>query len=401
MNRRRLAIICTHPVQYYAPLFRQLALSSDIELRVFYTWPAPVHRSFDSEFGIDIQWDIPLLDGYAHEFVPNIAGRRAGQGFMGTHNPTLIETISRWGADTLLVYGWNHLSHLQAMRYFKGRIPVLFRGDSTLLNNTPTLRTLARRAWLSWVYRHIDVAISVGQNSRDYFAWCGIPAERIAFAPHCIDNQRFATEDAHCTTTVTQWRHDLGIPREAFTFVFAAKLIDLKAPLLLLDAFLQARLDAHLVFVGNGVLEDSLREAARPHARVHLMPFQNQSLMPAVYRLADVFVLPSTSETWGLALNEAMACGRSVIASTRVGATRDLVQEDITGWSFPSGDRNALTQALHNAVAVGKQGLQRRGENAQHLIERWSVKESARCIVDVVQRFPPGAISLADAVRGT
>ncbi len=129
--------------------------------------------------------------GYDHEFVPNIARRPGSDHFNGIRNPGLIREITRWGACAILVYGWNQHSHLKVLRHFKGKIPVLFRGDSTLLDPCGPLRMLVRRTWLKWVYSHIDVAIAVGQNNRDYFAWCGVDPHRIAFAPHSVDTVRF------------------------------------------------------------------------------------------------------------------------------------------------------------------------------------------------------------------
>src|SRR6185295_13519677 len=161
--------------------------------------------------------------------------------------PGLTRAIEDWGADALLVFGWNSQSHLQALRYFKGRIPVLFRGDSTLLDDRPGWRRLARKAFLSWVYRHIDVAISVGTHNADYYRWCGVPEQHIAFAPHAVDVARFADHDGDCETRALHWRQQLGIPPAAPTVVFAGKFIPKKDPLLLLEAFKSCGVQGHLV----------------------------------------------------------------------------------------------------------------------------------------------------------
>jgi glycosyltransferase involved in cell wall biosynthesis len=96
-----------------------------------------------------------------------------------------------------------------------------------------------------------------------------------------------------------------------------------------------------LIIVGNGKLEQELKEKAAKDGRVIFLDFQNQQKMPLVYRLGDIFVLPSRGpgETWGLAVNEAMACGRPVIVSSRCGCALDLVEENVTGWTFEPGER--------------------------------------------------------------
>jgi glycosyltransferase involved in cell wall biosynthesis len=387
MTRVKLAIISTHPIQYYAPVFRALAQSAGVTPRVFFTWSQTAEGAvFDPGFGTSFAWDIPLRDGYDHVFVPNVARDPGSSHFGGIRNPSLTGDITEWGADAVLIYGWNLHSHLRALRYFKGKIPVLFRGDSTLLDSSSPMRTLARRLFLRWAYSHVDVAVSVGQNNRDYYLWSGVRPERIAFAPHSVDTVRFRDLGSSHAARARAWREDLGIPADALVFAFAAKFLPKKDPVLLLDAFMSLKSSAHLIFVGNGELETTLRERARGLANVHFLPFQNQGDMPAVYRLGDVFVLPSRGpgETWGLALNEAMASGRPVIAGSRVGGARDLVQAGVTGWVFESGDGRDLARVLGGALALGRKGLERMGEDAQRMSAGWSTEAAAASIAAVV-----------------
>jgi glycosyltransferase involved in cell wall biosynthesis len=383
MAQRKLAIVCTHPIQYYAPVFRALARLPDLDLRVFYTWSQAAGDSlFDPGFGADVKWDIPLREGYAHQFVENVAKRPGLEHFRGLQTPTLAAEIEAWGADAVLIYTWNSASHLQAMRYFKRRVPVLFRGDSTLLDARAWWRAALRRIFLTWVYRHVDWPIAVGTNNRRYFEWAGVPPDRIAYSPHSVDTVRFAADAATHDEQAARWRAQLGIDPRAIVLLFAGKLQPKKNPILLLDAFAELREAVHLVFVGNGELEADLKARADARPRVHFMPFQNQSVMPAVYRLGDLFVLPSQGpeETWGLALNEAMASGRPVIASTKVGGACDLVRPNENGWIFESGSRPSLVGVLRQGVARGQAGLHAMGRGAQAMSRQWSTEESARMI---------------------
>ena len=168
--------------------------------------------------------------------------------------------------------------------------------------------------------------------------------------------------------------------------LFAGKLQSKKNPDLLLAAFATLHSGAHLVFVGNGDREAILRERAAGYDNVHFLPFQNQSVMPAVYRLGDVFVLPSQGpeETWGLALNEAMASARPVIASSRVGGARDLIRFNVDGWTFSSGDQQELGAVLREAVGRGRAGLASMGTAARVRSAGWSTEVSARRIADAV-----------------
>ena len=153
---KKLAIIITHPIQYYSPLFKLISDRNRIKIKVFYTWEQSKEKVFDKKFGKEIKWDIPLLEGYDYTFIKNIAKNPGSGQFKGVINPSLTKEIENWKADAILVYGWNHQSHFKAMRYFKGKIPVYFRGDSTLLDEKKGVKTILRRIWLKFVYRYID-----------------------------------------------------------------------------------------------------------------------------------------------------------------------------------------------------------------------------------------------------
>lgn len=373
----RLAVLSTHPIQYYAPYFRRLTERGRIDLKVFFEWRGALEDSYDPGFGQNVTWDIPLLDGYAHTFVENASSDPGTHHFRGIDNPGMIDEMEAYAPDALLVFGWNYRTHLRVLRHFHGRRPIFFRGDSTLLDERGGLRTWARRLALTWVYRHVDTALYVGQNNRAYYEAHGLDDDQLTWVPHAIDNNRFADPDGRHADRAMTWRDDLGIPPEAPVVLFAGKLGPKKAPGLLLDAFL--RLDvpgAHLVYAGSGPLEDELQVRATDD--VHFLGFQNQSAMPAVYRLGTVTVLPSRGpgETWGLAINEAMACGRAVVASTKVGCAPDLIEDGENGFIFASGDAPALAEAL-KATLVPAGCSNAMGDRSKAMIADWSIEEAA------------------------
>jgi glycosyltransferase involved in cell wall biosynthesis len=381
---RKLAIVASHPVQYYAPVFMALR-DRGLDVRVFYTWSQTRGGTqYEPGFGRDVSWDIPLLAGYDHEFVANESRDPGLHHFRGLLNPALVPGIEAWGAEAVLVYGWNFHSHLGAMRRFKGRKPVFFRGDSTLLDNGRGWRTLARRVALNWVYSHVDMALAAGQNSRDYFLWAGMPPEAVRIAPHCVDNQRFSQPGPGLLEQSAAWRaeSDPGSMR----VVFAGKLEPKKDPMLLVHAARRLGRRIDVTFFGGGELDGELRKQANGLGNVRFRGFVNQSLMPAVYGSSDLFVLPSVGpgETWGLALNEAMACGKPVIASDRTGAARDLIEQGVTGWTFRAGDEARLCAALDEAAGMGQVALGEMGKAAGRKISAWSVEASADAIASAV-----------------
>jgi glycosyltransferase involved in cell wall biosynthesis len=386
MTKLRLAVVSTHPIQYLAPLFKCLADSNRIVPRVFYTWSQTDANTVpDKEFGRSIQWDIPLLEGYDYVFVENVARRPGIDHFWGLSNPTLNAALEAWKPDALLVIAWNTWSHLSVLRHFKGRVRVYFRGDSTLLDRRPFLRTVLRKIALRWIYRHVDAVLAVGSNNIDYYKWCGLRDDQIAYVPHAVDTRRFGERDSH-ETRALDWRRELRIPSSARVLLFAGKLIPKKDPLGLLRAFVESIESGdpamHLVYVGDGMLEAQLKAAADGRANVHFLPFQNQQAMPAVYRLGDVYVLPSLGpgETWGLAMNEAAAAGCVVIASDRVGGARDVVEEGRTGWTFKAGDHEALGRRIAEIKALPAEKLAAMKATAAQRSARWSIETAAEAM---------------------
>ncbi|MCR8560172.1 glycosyltransferase family 4 protein [Mucilaginibacter sp. BJC16-A38] len=376
----KLAIITTHPIQYYAPVFKLLAKREKVAVKVFYTWGKGALNKFDPGFEKVIKWDIPLLEGYDYEWMANSSKNPGSHKFSGIVNPDLIDRINGWNADAILVFGWAYQAHLKAIRYFHGRRPVFFRGDSTLLDEKGYIRSFIKKTFLSWVYRHIDHAFYVGSLNHAYFNSYGLADKQLSFAPHAVDNERFAVQN---TGAVEALRKNLGLGENDVLILFAGKLEEKKAPEELLKAFLllENRSWIHLLFVGNGRLEEHLKRLAAGEPNIHFLDFQNQSKMPAIYQACDLFCLPSNGpgETWGLAVNEAMACGKAVLVSDKAGCFADLVIDNNNGKVFESGNEKQLVQYLKELTG-SRAGLSILGANSVNRIRSWNFTAMAEAI---------------------
>lgn len=386
---KKLAILATHPIQYYAPAFRLLAEKGEIGVKVFYSWGKHSLKKYDPGFGRIIEWDIPLLDGYDYEYLENSSKNPGTHHFRGIVNPHLKQRIEAWKPDAVLVIGWNFHSHLQAMRYFHGRLPVLFRGDSTLLDEQPGWRKTARRLALRWIYRHVDVALYVGSENKKYFLAHGLKEHQLVFAPHAIDNERFAdNEKTGYGKQALKQRRELDFADDDIVFLFAGKLESKKGVDLLLNAFLQLTLpNTGLLFAGNGNMESRLKRMAAVNDKVRFLPFQNQSQMPVVYRMGDVFCLPSRGpgETWGLAVNEAMACGKPILVSNRCGCAADLVKNGANGYVFQSDNPGDLAEKIRILHTSGPEKWKHFGLRSGEMIKAWSIERLAESVMAIVK----------------
>ena len=374
----RLAIITTHPIQYYAPIFKLLQQRNIIDVKVFYTLGNP-EANFDMGFAKKITWDIPLLDGYNYEWVDNIAKKPGSFHPKGIINPNLVQRVNVYKPNALLVFGWNYDSHIKVMRYFKNKIPVYFRGDSTLLDRTNPLKNALKTLYLKWVYSHINHAFYTGANNKAYFKKYGLKDSQLSFAPHAIDNERFSADRS---AEANKLRFKLGINDNNVLITFAGKLEPKKAPDLLLSAFIKLNNpNLHLLFTGNGKLEQSLKQLAAGSANVHFLDFQNQTDIPVVYQACDLFCLPSAGpgETWGLAVNEAMACNKAVLLSDKVGCATDLVQDQVNGAIFKSNDEGSLIENLE-MLTRSKTKLKEYGKNSGLVIQNWNFITIAKAI---------------------
>lgn len=377
---KKLAIISTHPIQYYAPVFQLLAKQCSI--KVFYTLgESGLKNSYDPGFKKSITWDIPLLSGYDYTFVENIAKVPSSHYYKGIDNPTLIAEIENFQPTAILIYGWSYKSHLKAIRYFSGKIALWFRGDSNLLDEKPGLKKYARHFFLTWLYRHIDKAFYVGSANKAYYEAFGLKAKQLIFAPHAIDNDRFSQDRSQ---EVQHLRDSFHLKKDEYLIVFAGKFEPTKNPEILLTAFVELnKTNVHLLFVGNGLLETHLKSQVSnlKALKIHFMDFQNQSQIPVVYQACDLFCLPSTGETWGLAVNEAMASGKAILVSDRVGCSTDLVKEGVNGAIFKAGNIISLKKKLA-ALVENPEHLNEMGKQSANEIKKWTIEKQAQTIIN-------------------
>jgi len=377
----RLAILASHPVQYNAPLFAELSSRKSLEVCVFYSWQGP-NVDGDFDFGMAVDWGLPLLEGYASQFVSNVARDPGTHHFFGIDNPSMIQEIEAWRPDVLLIYGWSFKTHFQCLRYFSDRVPIAFRSDSTLQSGKQRQLRFLRYLWLRYIYHHVDIVFYVGKHGLDYFLKFGVNKERLHWAPHSVDNDRFSDAVATGVEKIRALRERLGIPANDIVFLFVGKLVRHKQPSLLLQAGLELLEDGHdgfhVVFVGEGVERSDLSQAAEGRSEIKFIGFKNQIDLPVYYGMASVLVLPSIgeAETWGLVVNEAFATGTPAIVSNEVGCAPDLLKDSTTGEVF----------AVHSIADLKVKMLKylddrnlaaEQGREAKQLIAEWSLKHTA------------------------
>jgi glycosyltransferase involved in cell wall biosynthesis len=399
-RRHRLAFLTSHPIQYQAPLFRRLTASPSIDLTVFFCLDQGLRRRRDPEFGVAVEWDTPLAEGYRYRILSNWSLVPRSGRFWGALNPGIVAPLCRGRFDAIVVHGWTEATHwLAFLAAGLTGTPLLLHGEAVPRPGQVALPSRMRRALVRVVARHAAACLANGTRGVEFYRALGVPAERIALAPYSVDNVFFQQETKRWRTRRAELRAGLGLPPELPVILFPSKLIERKRPMDCLLAYAALREDAALVFVGDGALRPALEAEAAELGLSHVRfaGFQNQSALPRYYALADVLVLPSTFEPWGLVVNEAMCAGLPVVASDGVTAAADLVRHGENGFVYPAGDVGALAGCLRTLVCdqLLRESM---GVRSAQIIETWSHRECVEAIVGVLDRLGSRQQETAESV---
>jgi glycosyltransferase involved in cell wall biosynthesis len=354
MSRARLGIVVTHPIQYQVPLFRQLVARSSVEPLVFFLSEHGLTESFDPGYGRAVRYDVPLLGGYEHRIVRNRSPKPTVGTSWGVFNPSLPALIRHSHIDVLLVHGYSHISHwLAYATAVCSGIPYLLRGDSRPdQRSVRGAKTMAKRALIRPLVRNAGACLAIGEENRKFYSSYRAPSDRIFFAPYSVDTDRFSMAGAVGRGRRTSMLESLGLEPETPLVLFAAKLQSWKRPFDVVMAMDKLEHPANLVMIGDGPLRPDMEDLACSRPWMRALGFVNQRKIAEWYGAADLFVLPSDREPWGLAVNEAMAGGAVPIVSDTVGCGPDLVTRDV-GWVYATGDVGGLARAITEASQPG------------------------------------------------
>jgi glycosyltransferase involved in cell wall biosynthesis len=389
-NKVRLAYLVSHPIQYQAPMLRRIAQEPDIELTVIFGSDFSVRDYKDEGFGVGVKWDVPLLDGYRHEFLPTLRDN-ANPGAMSPLNYGIFSRLrggkDAGGFDVLWLHGYSSVNAMQAMLAAKALgIPVLVRAEPWLGDRErggPTL--LAKHLFFKVLRGLLDGALPIGTLNAEYWRHYLGKDFPLYQMPYAVDNHYFQHRCMEARQGRTALQNELRLDSARPVILFASKLQRRKRCADLLAAYRNLSSGAgmeplpYLVIVGDGAERAGLEQQAVNSGLegVRFCGFRNQSELPRFFDLATVFVLPSRHEPWGLIVNEVMNAGRAVIVSDEVGCQPDLVEDGVEGCVFPAGDVAALTEALRRVLATPETAAAM-GIRALAKIGAWNFEEDVR-----------------------
>lgn len=344
-RKRRLVVLQTHAIQYYAPLYRELARRGVLDVHVVYLTDAGAKPHFDAQFGIEVAWDIPLLEGYQFT-VLQPGSEIAGRGFLQLDDPQLESVLRRLSPDWILVYGYSGRFIWRALTWARRHhVRVAYTSDSNFRDQRRNpLRLFAKQPVLRPFFHRVDACLATSEANQAYLEYFGAAPARIHRVPFAIDVRRFQAGALAA-----------GQPRE-YDFIWAGKLNDNKRAEDFLAAL--ARISRSLsprpisaAVVGDGELRSRLESQAAglpENCKVAFPGFVNQSAMPATLQRANVFVFTSRREPYGLGATEAAAAGLALIVADNIGCVGAtvLAQPGVNARTYRSGDVSGLAEQM-------------------------------------------------------
>lgn len=368
----KIAFLVERPTQFEAPFYRFAARDPEHELSVLYTAPDVAEPALDPELGRKVSWGIDLLGGYPWEACPR-QGRTAW----------LAGRLRPERCDLLIVNGYTRRIYLLAAALAKrAGVPTALRLDSVLWDGSPA-RNLAKRLFYATFLRGLyDLFLGVGSLTLDYLRAFGVPPERTGLFPYAVDVEDFRSRSSLSPAGRRAVRERLGVPADARLILSLAKMNAREAPWDLLRAFARLGEEAWLVLAGDGPERPALERAAGP--RVRFPGYVPYVELPSLYASADLFVHAAREERWGVSVEEALACGLPVVASSRVGAAFDLIAPGENGFPYEAGDPEALAACLSRALALPVEKVRSR---SAEILSRWDYRASWAHILEAACRI--------------
>jgi glycosyltransferase involved in cell wall biosynthesis len=270
-------------------------------------------------------------------------------------------------------------------------IPIFTRGDTNILmlKQRSRFRNLLHGAAMWAYYAQCDGCLAVGTRNAELYRHHGVPDRKIFQVPFAVDNAHFMAQADAGRLQAVALKAEIKLRPELPVLLFASKFTQRKHPLDVLraKAALQREgTECSVLLIGAGEEDQALRQYCSEQALrdVHFLGFLNQSELPRYYALADVFILPSENEPWGLIINEVMCAGVAVVATEEVGAVVDLVRPGENGMLYPVRDVEALTSILRDLIR-DLDLCRHMGQRSREIIADWSYEQCVEGVRSALQ----------------
>jgi glycosyltransferase involved in cell wall biosynthesis len=391
--RKRVALLVGSPAPW-DPRFERMAASPRYEVKVFYcrrTQP-------------DQQWQMRAIT-YPACFLRNWAPRSWYRyPLISDINPGVWRALTRFRPGAVVIHGFATVTCLLAVLWARSyRVPFLLRGDSNFLDeaNPSRSRNGLRRRYLRWLVRHAAGLLSIGELNRRFWTSYGAQAAKIHFVPYGVDTDYFRKQAEPWRARRREVRTENGWTQD-YLILYVGRLVRQKRVDILIEAMRrieQSRTDLGLLIVGDGVERQQLMQQAQGLKRLHFLGFKDRPDLPPYYAIADLFVMPSEVEPWGMVVVEALACRLPVIATRKVGAAWDLIQEGKNGCVIPENDATALAVAIDRGCQPNRAPLDEK--ESRDAVADWGIDSYVRRLSSALDCCVPDSAICSQGFRSS
>lgn len=384
-KKYKIAIIAPEPLYYHVPLFRKLAKAPEIDLMVYYC-------SDESLSGIDIEKMYctkgkivdkdSLLDGYNCKFLKNYSFSPSILNWpFGLINLGIWKEITDNNFDAVIIQSWTNLTWwLAFFACLIFKTPVLFMTDANVVSEHSKSRTkifIKKTILGNFLFKKASGFLTSGISNEEFYKYYGVLESKITRLPFSWGYEKFLEEASILKLKREETRKKFNIKEGDFIILYVGRLSEEKNPMIILDAYKNIKnLNKKLFVVGDGPMRKEFEEKINELKikNVNMIGFLPHENIFTFYNIADVLVLPSKAETWGIVVNEAMCFSLPIIASDKVGAVKDLVKDKYNGFIFPSGSVDKLTICFEDLMSLPKEGLVFFRKRSKEIIEKWVKK---------------------------
>jgi glycosyltransferase involved in cell wall biosynthesis len=354
VDKFRFAVVISHPIQHYSPLFRALAEVPGLDVKVFYVCDHGIKESYDPGFGQSFAWDVPLLDGYKYEFLePGMSLKTFS--FFKVDSPKIVKRLNEFNPHAVWLHGYGQLVSWRALVWARNKAAVIYFGDSELLHKRKLIARAIKYFPLRYFFRHCDAFFTIGDRNEEYYLHYGVSKEKLYRGACPVDVKRFIHAlQAIDRPTRTTIRKHYGLPEEALVVITLGKLIPIKRPIDVVEALAGARkkgFSIYAMMIGDGPSRSEIEKRARELGvaeQIKITGFINQKNIPYYIEAGDLLAVTSEQDAHPLSVSESLILGLPVVISDKVGCVgpTDTARPNINALIYPCGDIPSLTEAL-------------------------------------------------------
>lgn len=387
MSKLKIAIVVSHPIQHFCPMYASWAKNEKVKLKVFFASNIGAVRYHDNNFGKEIKWGNLYLEEFDHHF---LNGNKTIAVNKSLDAPDLENQLNSFKPELVIQYGRIYKFNQRLRNWVaSNKVKSAYISDSEYRHKEIVFKKWIKKFVFTSYFKKFDLFFSVGDANHDYYILHGVPKEKIIRMNFSIDVNLFNRFFENKELQRTDFRNSIGINKTDIVISVVGKLVKWKNQIHLIHALrilekLNPNRKYHLLVAGSGPTEQNLRlEASKLKSNVvHFLNFVNPSDLPVIYASSDIYIHPSEFEPHSLAISEAIYMGLPIILSDTSGSygPTDDVRIGENGEKYTFGNIQNLVECI--LKLSNSEELRKKYQNKSIIISRQQQQISHRSMIE-------------------